>query len=159
MENIELIFKPKNDSDYRVIYIEYQNGMPHSAIIEDVMHGYLRYYDFGFFEDDKKDVFHYDSGGGGDKKKLQAPKYQSTYRGGAYWLHPTAKFKGRVVNCRRLAKPIEIETYLGKSINPFEHSDEVNHYEYCSDCGKNFRDHCEEHQYYDEKENLKYYNQ
>lgn len=156
---MELIFKPKGDSEYRVIYIEYQDGIPHSATTEDVLHGYLRHYDLGCFEDDKKEIFHYECGSGGDKKKLQPPKYVSTYRGGTYWIHPDASFKGRVVNCRRLAKPMEIETYWGKSMNPFDNSDEVNHYEYCADCGKNFRDHCEDHQYYDENDNLKYYNE
>ena len=157
---MELKYKPKNDSEYRVIYIEYQDGIPHSATIEDIEYGYLTHYDFGYFEDDKKDIFHYEcGGGGGDKKKLQAPKYIPTYRGGAYWIHPSAGFKGRALNCKRLAKPIEIETCWGKSINPFNAQDEVNHYEYCADCGKNFRDYCEEHQYYDENENLKYHNE
>lgn len=158
-KNMEMLFKPRDEGDHRVIYIEYQDGIPHSATIEDVKHGYLTHYDLGVFENDKKDLFYYQCGSGGNKKKLQPPSYISTYRGGTYWIHPTAAFKGRVVNCRRLEKPLELESYWIKDINPFIVADEVDHYEYCTDCGKNFRDHCEEHQYYDEKDNIKYYNE
>lgn len=124
----------------RVVYIEYHDGIPHSAIAEQ--NGYIRNFDF---EPDCKEIemfMYYNSGSGGEIRKIQAPHYADEYKGATYWMHKDAKYRGKPINITRLDTPI---TYDGNP-NPFDNARQIYAQEYCKMCNKYYdEDACPDH--------------
>jgi len=135
---------------HEVIYIEYgDKNRVHSAITED-KYG-LTSWDFFDNNGDKTDVRFYNSGGGGDKKKIQAPNWVEGFKG-KYWLSDGAKLKGKS-NGIQLQKPMRVKGYKCSSINPFKIGEETNCREYCEECGYESTEFCYKHKYEDSEGN------
>ena len=138
----------------KVVYIDYQNGVPHSVLTAE-KNGCLDFWDFFANDGDKKDLKAYNSGGGGHISEIQAPQYANGYIG-KYWLAADAKFKGKPKNAKRLKTPLRIFGYYGGSINPFKVSEITHSMEYCDRCGHNSIEFCTEHKYDDNEGNERY---
>jgi hypothetical protein len=143
--------KMLNEQGEEVVYIEYQDGIPHSVLTAPIGGHGLSWFDFEYVYGDKKDIRFYESGGGGKRNEIQAPHYLKE-SGAQYWMAADCKFKGKSIakNCQRIDKPIQIRTWYGRSINPFKVADETSYgFEYCSVCeiqtcdGNGCRDHQE----------------
>lgn len=131
-----------------VVYIEYQDRLPHSVILSNG--GYCRVYDFDFVYGDKKDIRYKWSGSGGSIKEIQAPHYVKG-SGAEYWMREDAGFKGKPKNIKRIDKPHRIVTAFGSSLNPFKVSDETNEIIYCRECDQRRIEECPQHQYWDDE--------
>lgn len=146
-----------------IVYIEYCDGIPNQVVTCNVNDDYgLSTYDFEFIDGYRRDIRWYKSGGGGSKKKLQAPHFVDR-RGKKYWMAESAKFKGltRAINCKRIDAPLSIRGFYRRSINPFKISEEAAwHFEWCKVCKQHSDDvnGCSEHQHYDEENGMLIYN-
>lgn len=152
-----------DDTEHRIIYIEYQDGLPHSVIttffVPTAKEPYWRpeYWDFFANEGDKNDLRAYNSGSGGDATKIQAPQYIDGYSGARYWMEKDIEFDGTPKNIKQLKHPKLIEARWGdKSRNPFKVAEITNSYEYCDRCGHHSTEFCDEHKYDDDEGNARY---
>lgn len=152
--------------EHRVVYIDYQNGIPHSVktifyVPVSVSGPYWRITDWDFFlnNGDESDLRAYECGSGGSHKKIQAPQYVDGYMG-KYWLAKDAKFKGKPKNARRLKNPVKLKNHwIGDfkfSKNPFKIAEITNSHEYCEVCEHSSTEFCYEHKY-DDKNGDTYY--
>ncbi len=146
---------------HRVIYIDYNGGLPHSVVteclIETANPPYHRVYHWDFFANNGncKDMRHYNSGSGGNKDEIMAPKWVKGH-GAEYWMAEDIKLVGRVKNGILIKKPKRIRIYGKSSINPFKISEEAQSEEYCEECGYSSTEFCDEHKYIDEQGNDQY---
>ena len=105
------------DELHRVVYIDYQNGIPHQVMtvifIESAKEPYWRLVNWDFFANngDVLDIRAYEAGSGGSHKEIQAPKWADGYKG-KFWIPKDAKFKGKPRNATRLKNPISINCLL-----------------------------------------------
>lgn len=144
-----------NNKEHEIIYIEYSDkNRVHSAITE-YKHR-LTNWDFFDNNGDKTDIRFYNSGCGGDKKKIQAPNWCEGFKG-KYWLSKYAKLKGKS-NGVQLEKPFTLKGYKCSSINPFKIGEETGSREYCEECGYESTEFCDEHKYEDNEGNTHYKN-
>ena len=148
------------DEPHRVVYIDYNDGIPHQVMTTrfiptaDTPYWRLFWWDFFANNGDKKDIRAYNSGSGGTPKEIQAPQWADGYIG-KYWMADDAKFRGKPKNAKRLKNPIPIADYFGKkSINPFKVAETTNSMEYCDRCGHDSTDFCDEHKYWDENDGV-----
>lgn len=146
-----------NDKIHEVIYIEYQNGLPHFMITgtshNEVM--YQTHWDCFPNNGDRNDLCLYESGSGGKITEIQGSQWIDGYIG-KYWLSPKGKFKNKVKNGKRLKHPVRITIWGESSINPFKIGNIVDSQEYCMECGHESTEWCQEHQYEDKDGNLRY---
>lgn len=121
-----------------VIYIEYIDKIPHSVITDK---NRLMNYDFECIGNDRKDIQWYNYGSGGERNKLQAPKFVRGKFKANYWMAEGYKFKGRskAENCERIEKPFKLKSYSRSSINPFKVSWENSYgFDYCKICDAHY---------------------
>lgn len=150
-----MIFK-HNDKEHIVIYIEYQDGIPHAAItmywVDSAKEPYWRYVDWDFEIDPKEiEKFMYYNSGSGGGRTIRLPQYIDSFKGGAYWIAPEAKIKK---NITRLQTPIEYEG----DPNPFNNGREIYGTDYCKFCEKWYdQDACPEHHIINENGELQYF--
>lgn len=141
-----------------IIYIEYQNGTPHSVVCS--ANGYCRYFDFEKSCYNDEQLMYYQSGGGGSIKDLQAPQYIDSCEGASYWMHDSASFsnKSQPKNITHLKEPLILQNNI---TNPFDEelSHEVSGMDFCKFCNKYYDENsCDEHHVWDEEENqIKYF--
>lgn len=160
MEKMEVLI---NDKVHTVVYIEYQDDLPHNVqtvyYVPDATGGpyfRLNWWDFFPNNGDKEDLRYYKSGSGGDLKKIQAPQFVDGCVG-EYWISDDAGFDGEPKNARRLSTPKALRRWDNTiTLNPFEASEETYSMEYCQQCGQASIDTCEEHMYFDDKGELRY---
>jgi len=151
-----------NDEKHIITYVDYQNGIPHSVItkfyVPKAVNGaYWRavYWDFFAEQGDLTDVRYYESGSGGNADEIDAPQWIDGYIG-KYWINKDVVFKGEVKNGKQLKNLKRFGSTWGKSKNPFKHTEEVHHYEFCARCEHHSTEYCTEHKYEDEKGDLRY---
>tara|TARA_R110002020_G_scaffold318905_7_gene534549 strand:- start:7132 stop:7626 length:495 start_codon:yes stop_codon:yes gene_type:complete len=151
-----------NDEKHVITFIEYQDGIPHSAItkfyVPNAVTGpYWRavYWDFFAEGGDVTDVRFYESGSGGNADEIEAPQWVDGYTG-KYWIHKDANFKGQVKKGKQLKNLKRFGSTWGKSINPFKHTEEVYSYDYCDRCGHHSTEYCTDHIYEDNEGILRY---
>ena len=143
----------RSKSMLKVVYIEYIDGKPHSVTASH--EGFQSHFDY---EDDCKECgmfMFYHSGSSGKITDLQAPHFIDGANA-SYWMHPTAKFKGKTkaINATRLDSPIE---YNGNP-NPFENGREIYGQDYCKFCEKWYdEDACPEHHIVNDDGELEYF--
>ena len=119
--------------EQEIVYIEYQDGKPHSVSTAELDKWSLQNFDFEIDCYDDNSFMHYNSGAGGYATEIQAPTYVDGCEATcSYWLHPKAKLKGAPKNITQIKDPIEING----STNPFENSREVFDLIYCKYCDK-----------------------
>lgn len=146
--------------EHIVVYIDYnKNNIPHSVkticFVDTAEKPYWAMYDWDFFANngDVTDIRAYNSGVGGDFKKIQAPKWADGYTG-KFWTPKNAKLKGRVINGKKLKRPKYMPTHYmsdkKRSANPFKCAEITNDCNYCEMCGHESTDWCQEHKYDDE---------
>ena len=147
---------------HKIIYIEYQNSLPHSIVtidyIEDAVNGpYWCHNNWDCFleQEDKKDIKIYNSGSGGGSKKIRAPQYIDGFTA-RYWMDNEFSFEGIPKNIKQLKYPILLEGYYEKSRNPFNVGEIVYSYEYCEKCGFHSEHFCHEHKYDDDEGNVRW---
>jgi hypothetical protein len=150
-----------DNEKHKVIYIEYQDGLPHSVVtiffVDTAKEPYWRpeYWDFFANEGDKNDLRAYSSGSGGDDKKIQAPQYIDGYLGARYWMAEYIEFDGEPKNIKRLKSPKLLRCYEN-SRNPFKVAEITHSCEYCDRCGHYSTEFCDEHKYDDDEGNVRY---
>lgn len=150
-----------NDQEHKIIYVDYQKGIPHSVItkfyVPKATNGaYWRpvYWDFFAENGDLTDVRYFQSGSGGNADIISAPKWIDGYLG-HYWIDEKTKFDSEVQNGKLLKKLKLFGSTWGKSKNPFEYTEEVSSYEFCARCGHNLTQ-CDEHIYVDDNGDKRY---
>ena len=151
------------NEEHKVVYIEYQNGMPHSVVtlqfIDRAAEPYWRpvYWDFFLNENNKWDLRAYESGSGGSSDKIQAPHWVDGYLG-RYWMADEMSFDGIPINGKRLKHPISLKTFYGNANtrNPFVAAEITFSEEYCDRCGYTSTDFCHEHKYEDDEGYARY---
>lgn len=125
---------------HHIIYIEYHGRNVHTVITTE--DGYLRDWDFELDCKGIEKYMYHNSGSGGNITELQPPHWADEYKHGSYWIHPTAKFKGKAKNGVRRFKPI---LYKGDP-NPFNNGRRIYGTEYCETCDKYYdEDACPKH--------------
>ncbi len=150
-----------DDTKQKVIYIEYQDGLPYRAVtiffVETAEKPYWRpeYWDFFANNGDKNDLRAYRFGSGGDCNTIQAPQYADGYLGARYWIADSIKFDGTPKNIKQLNRPKLLNGYIN-SRNPFKVAEITNSYEYCDRCGHSSTELCDEHKYEDDEGNVRY---
>lgn len=148
-----------NDEIHKIAYIDYREDIPHQVYTSYFVTGadkpYWTLVTWDFFpnDGDKKDIRAYESGIGGNPKRIQAPQWADGYTG-KYWLSKEAKLIGKPVNAIRLEIPIRVKGYYGNtSVNPFKVAEITNDRNYCEMCETESTEWCQEHKYEDEKGN------
>lgn len=154
-----------DDELHIIVYIEYNNGIPHqvetTTFIDTADTPYWRSHWWDFFANngEKTDLRAYNSGSGGDYKEIQAPQWVDGHIG-KYWLSESAKFKGKPKNAKRLKHPVLLESYYmfdtKKTKNPFHAAEITNCEEYCEMCGYSSTEFCHEHKYDDDAGNVRW---
>lgn len=107
-----------------IVYIEYQEGIPHSVATSNET--------FDFEKDYSNECLfmHYSSGGG--VLEFSVPKYREDYKDKAcFWLRNDIDLIG-TTNIERIKEPLEIDN----NKNPFENSREVYQLVFCKHCNK-----------------------
>ncbi len=115
-----------------IIYIEYQNGHPHSVSVAELDKWTLDHWDFDPDCKEYELYMHYNSGSGGFATEIQAPTYIEGAKNCTYWMHDKAAFNGEPKNIERIKEPLEING----SKNPFDNSREVFQMIFCQYCEK-----------------------
>lgn len=142
-----------------VIYIEYQDRIPHSVItkhfVSTAVEPYWRfeYWDVFANDGDTNDLRIYKSGSGGDT--LPAPQYIDGCKDGRYWLADGHELTGEPRNAQKLKYPFLLIGYEN-SKNPFKVAEITHSYEYCDRCGHASTEFCYEHKYDDDEGNARY---
>lgn len=125
---------------HRIMYIEYIDKKVHSVITAPES----KWLHFWYFEtdcNDNKQYMFYNSGKGGNIKKIHAPHFVKK-GSGLIWIHKEASFTGTPKNAVILKKPIATL----RSLNPFRHGREVWSLDYCKICEKFYdEDWCQDH--------------
>ena len=151
-----------NERKHKIVYIEYQDNLPHSVItacfIETAEKPYWRpfYWDFFACNGDEADMLAYNSGSGGKINELQSPHYRDGYNGASYWIDDFAKLDKPAINCRQIKNPRILTDGYTKSRNPFKTSQFTDVQEYCDVCGHFSDEFCYEHKYFDDDGNARY---
>ncbi|MGE5317666.1 MAG: hypothetical protein ACM3ME_06695 [Chloroflexota bacterium] len=142
------------DEEHEVIYIEYQDNIPHAMVTRHFINRAQNpYWSFEFWDvfannGDNTDLYLYNSGSGSGT--ITAPQYVEDYKGGSYWIAEDVEFDGEPKNATKLEDPILLNGYES-STNPFEIAEITNSYEYCDRCGHASTEFCYEHKYEDEE--------
>ena len=155
-----------HEEKHYIIYIEYAGSIPFSIHTITYIEAttpptkpYWRLYDWDCVanDGDAEDLIIYNSGSGGDYKKISAPQWVDGYKG-KYWLREDISLKGNVKNGKRLKCPKVIKSKWKEksSINPFNIGEIVHNIEYCDRCEHWSTEWCQEHKYQDEKGNMRY---
>lgn len=139
--------------DQEVVYIEYQDGKPHSVITAELGKWSLKHFDFEIDCYDEDSFMYYNSGGGGFATEIQAPTYMDGCEESCcYWLHPKARLNGTPKNISQIKEPL----IINGSANPFENSREVFDTIFCKYCDKWLDENWCEHLSDDEEGNIIY---
>lgn len=147
---------------HKIIYIEYQDGLPHNAVTVHCVDTakipyWIPVYWFIFANDgDTNYLMAYCEGFGGDDKKINAPQYVDDCKGVRYWMADGIEFEGEPKNIKRLKYPKLLKGLWENSRNPFVVAEITNHCEYCDRCGHYSTEFCYEHKYEDDEGNDRY---
>jgi hypothetical protein len=150
-----------DDIKHKVIYIEYQDGLPFRVVtiffVGTAKEPYWRpeFWDFFANEGDANDLMAYRSGSGGSDKEIDAPQYVDEYSGASYWMADNIQFDGIPQNIRKLKHPKLLHGYEN-SRNPFKVAEITNSYEHCDRCGYDSTEFCDEHKFFDEEGTARY---
>src|SRR6202008_587515 len=105
-----------------IVYIEYQDGFPHSVITCNMDGIGLDRWDFNL-NLAWGEFMHYNSGFGGNIKSIAGPNFIESYKGGALWISDMIGFSEyKPVNCKMLKNPILLKKDGKTTIDPFKFS-------------------------------------
>jgi len=161
MEAIIPVYNRNENETHKVVYIEYQDGLPHLIYTQHKNH--VEWWDAFYERGDKNSLMLYNAGGGG--QTVQAPQFIEKFKGGAYWKSDKVEFNGTPKNATKLDSPLVLESYFNKSNNPFEVGEITYSSQYCNVCERKNKgcgwsvDYCDEHTYTDDNGDLRYFNQ
>lgn len=141
---------------FKIIAIEYFNGLPHALIAESYKHkGAADDYDCFYEGGDPNDLKLYNSGGQGTKGVRLADNYVNP----EYWQIWTEKgyeFIAENAKCEIIERPLFLSDGHTKSINPFIVGEEAFDSNYCGKCDCYYEELCSEHLYYDKNGDVRY---
>ena len=150
-----------DNKKHKVIYIEYQDGLPFSVVTKYLVDTddkpYWCHVEWDIFKnnDDETDLRAYESGWGNVATRIAAPQYIDGYTGATYWMDEGIEFEGTPRNIKRLKRPILLKGFEN-SRNPFKIAEITNNCEYCDRCGCFSNEFCYEHKYDDDEGNVRY---
>ena len=146
----------------KVVYIEYINGIPHSAVTINTDYNPKTdkfagsdSWDFFCEGGDKNNLKAYNSGGGGFGFTISAPKFTEGAKVGI-WVDKCIKLIGEAENCTILEKPLRLSDGVKTSINPFKIAEIALSCEYCKVCECFHEEYCDEHTYEDDEGEMRY---
>ncbi len=156
------IQKTRSTETHYVIYVEYQEGIPHDVrtveYIPNATNGpywCLTSWDFFAEKGCVENIKAYESGGGGNENSIYAPNFIDGYLG-EYWLAEGVNLIGSPKNAKRLDSLKIIESYISKSTNPFDVAEIAYDQQWCPKCNSYSEEFCNEHLYYDNNDIIRY---
>jgi hypothetical protein len=143
---------------HKVIYIEYQDGIPHS-VITHTPHNVPEYWDFEESGGKGGTLHYFNSGSGGSGELVfECPQYGDEYKGGSVWVAKGAVVTKGKSNVKILKYPRLLKHWDKGSRNPFTNAWECFSFDYCSVCEAHHADdYCREHLYEDDNGDLRYF--
>jgi len=150
------------NQEHEVIYIEYQDAVPHSVVtksyISNAKKPYWRTTQWDVFanDGDSENLMIYESGSGGEPTDISTPHYIESYKGASYWMGLGASFNSIPSNIIKLARPFNLGKNGDTIFNPFDICERTYSSEYCELCGHHSTEFCFEHKYDDENGDPRY---